>query len=52
MEFEVVKVGNCMICRKSIKVVVPIGYDKLPNIWFCRECEPQLEYDRKRPERI
>jgi hypothetical protein len=50
MEIEVVNAGNCMICGKPIKLEVPEDSNKLPNIFFCKECEPKLEYDLKRPE--
>lgn len=48
MEIKVVNAGNCMICGKPIKLAVPRGHNKLPNIFFCKECEPKLEYDLKR----
>lgn len=48
MEIKVVNAGKCMICGKPIKIVVHRGYGKLPNICFCRECEPELKHDRKR----
>lgn len=51
MKIEVVNAGKCIICGKPIKVAVPIYYDKLPNICFCKKCEPELEYNLKRPER-
>lgn len=50
IEIEVVNAGNCMICSKPIKLAVTRGYSKLPNIFFCRECESKLEHDGKRPE--
>lgn len=50
MKIEVVNAGKCMICGKPIKLAVPKGYSKLPNIFFCKECESKLKYDRKRPE--
>lgn len=50
MEIKVITAGKCMICGKPIKLVVPRGYNKLPDIFFCRKCEPELEYDEKRPE--
>ncbi len=47
MEIKVVNAGKCMICGKPIKLVIPRGYDnsKLPNIFFCRECEQELDED-------
>lgn len=50
MKIKVVTAGNCMICGKPIKLAVPIGYDKFPNVFFCKKCEPEIEYDKKRPE--
>jgi len=51
LKIEVVNAGNCMICGKPIKLAVPIDYNKLPDIFFCRKCGPELKYDLKRPER-
>lgn len=48
IEIKVVNAGKCMICGKPIKIVVHRDYGKLPNICFCRECEPELKHDRKR----
>ena len=50
MDIKVVNAGKCIICGKPIKLVVPRGYSKLPNVFFCRGCEPENEYDLKRPE--
>lgn len=50
MKIKVVNAGKCMICGKPIKLAVPIDYNKLPNVFFCRKCEPELKYDQKRPE--
>lgn len=50
MKIEVVNAGNCMACGKPIKLVVPIGYNKLLNVFFCRECESKLEYEQKKAE--
>lgn len=50
MEIKVVNAGKCMICGKPIKLAVPISHDKWPNIFFCKKCEPELKYDRKRTE--
>lgn len=50
MEIKVVDAGNCMICGKPIKLAVPIRHSKLPTIYFCKECQPELKYDLKRPE--
>ncbi len=52
MKIKVVNAGNCMICGKPIKLAVPIDHDKLPNVFFCRKCEPELKYDGKRPESL
>ena len=42
MEIKVVNAGDCMICGKQIQLVVPRGYNKLPNIFFCPECEKRI----------
>ena len=42
MKIKVVNAGNCMICGKPIKLVVPEDSDKFPNIFFCKELEPIL----------
>ena len=50
MTIKVVNAGKCIICGKPIKLAVPIYHDEMPNILFCRKCEPELSYDLKRPE--
>lgn len=52
MKFKVVTAGKCIICGKPIKLVVPENTNKFPNILFCKGCEPELKYDRKRPESL
>jgi uncharacterized protein YlaI len=34
-----------MICGKEIKIVTKRKNNKLPNIFFCRECEQKLDED-------
>lgn len=45
MKIKVVNAGNCMICGKPIKLSIPRDYSKLPNVFFCRECEQELDKD-------
>ena len=46
MKVKVVNAGNCIICGKPIKLVVPKDRDKISNVCFCRKCEPELKYVR------
>ncbi len=39
LKMKVVTVGNCMKCGKEIKLKIPEGCNKFPNIFFCKECE-------------
>ena len=49
MKIKIVNAGNCIICGKPIKLVVPITtVNFAKNICFCRKCEPELECGRKR----
>lgn len=41
MEIKVVNAGNCVICGREIKIDIKRGDNKLPNIFFCPECERQ-----------
>lgn len=43
MKIKVVNAGKCIICGKPIKLVVPIDYDKLSSIAFCKKCKPKEE---------
>ena len=42
MNIKVINAGNCMICGKEIKIVASRGNNKLPNIFFCPECEKKV----------
>ena len=45
MKFEVINAGKCMLCGKPIELEDKKDTDKLPDIFFCRECEQELEED-------
>lgn len=43
MNIKVITAGNCMLCGKEIKIVTRRCSNNLPNIFFCPECEKQIQ---------
>lgn len=43
MKVKVVNAGKCLICGKKIKIT----RRKIPNIFFCSECENKVKVERK-----
>ena len=43
MNIKVINAGKCIICGKPIELEDTKDTDKLPNIFFCRECEQKIE---------
>ena len=42
MKIKVVNAGNCILCGKPIELKDTKDTDKLPNIFFCQECEKKI----------
>ena len=42
MVIKVINAGNCILCGKPIELKDTKDTDKLPNIFFCPECEKKV----------
>lgn len=39
MNIKIINAGNCILCGQKIKIAAQRGSNKLPNIFFCPECD-------------
>lgn len=50
MKIKVINAGKCMLCGKPIKLPDTKTDNKLPNIFFCHECEKKAKENNSKVE--
>jgi len=50
MNIKVIVAGKCVLCGKPIELEDAKDTDKLPNIFFCQECEKKVNKNKSKAE--
>lgn len=47
IELKVITSGNCLFCKRPIRLVVSRGNNKFPDVFVCDQCALKMKGENK-----